>query len=121
MPEGREGLIEIGCDKKAAQGDGEKQVYYVRDNGDGIPPEFQERIFAMFQRAPTSNGHAEGTGVGLAIAKRIVEKHGGRIWVESQPGQGSTFYFTISDKGQGGPGDGKQPSGARSDQTSEVK
>ncbi len=97
MPEGRDGIVEIGYGSTGT-GDGAHQAYYVRDNGDGIPADYRERIFAMFQRAPTSNGHAEGTGVGLAIAKRIVEKHGGHIWVDSQPGEGSTFYFTISDK-----------------------
>ncbi|UCG62389.1 MAG: PAS domain S-box protein [Candidatus Zixiibacteriota bacterium] len=120
MPEGREGLIEIGCKDKAVPGDGEKQVYYVRDNGDGVPLEFQERIFAMFQRAPTSNGRADGSGVGLAIAKRIVEKHGGRIWVESQPGQGSTFCFTLSTDPSPPNGSGRT-SGAKPDRSSEVR
>ena len=67
----------------------------VIDTGRGIPPESLPRIFDRFYRVPGSEEEAEGTGLGLSIVKSIVEKHGGRIWVESEVGQGSTFVFTV--------------------------
>lgn len=79
-------LIEIGCGY-----DDIEPIFFVRDNGIGIAKQYQQTIFGLFDKL---DQHSDGTGIGLALVKRIVELHGGRIWVESEQGNGSTFYFT---------------------------
>jgi len=83
--------IEIGM-----QGmENDNPIFYVKDNGMGIAPEYHERIFRLFDKLDTSS---DGTGVGLALVKRIIEFHGGRVWVESNAGKGAAFYFTLPKK-----------------------
>jgi signal transduction histidine kinase len=87
--------IEIGQEGMTENG---TPILFVRDNGIGIDPKFKERIFGLFDKL---DPHTDGTGIGLALAKRIIEFHGGRIWVESALGQGATFYFTLPSRGTG--------------------
>jgi PAS domain S-box-containing protein len=92
-----EPTVEIGYlpSKSAPDGAVRKKVFFVKDNGLGIQPEFHQEIFRIFKRLQASKEPEEGTGVGLTFVKKIVERHGGEIWLESEPGKGTTFYFTL--------------------------
>ena len=83
-------LVEVGTAGK----ENGRIIVYVRDNGVGLNMANADRLFGMFQRLP-EHAEFEGTGVGLASVQRMIERHGGRIWVESEPGQGATFFFTL--------------------------
>ena len=83
--------ITLGCQEKKG-----RQVVYIRDNGIGFDPGESDKLFKPFSRLSNSTGH-KGTGIGLATVRRILERHGGKIWAESEPGKGSTFYFTLNE------------------------
>lgn len=85
--------IEIGVQEENG-----RKVFYVRDNGIGIDRKYYDTIFQVFQRLPQAKRIDEGTGIGLTTAQRIIEHHGGKIWLDSEPGKGTTFFFSLHDK-----------------------
>ena len=93
--------VEIGCDQAL-----HPPVFFVRDNGIGIPEQHWQRIFELFRRLHGRDAYGGGTGVGLTIAKKVVTRHGGQIWLESKPGEGTTIYFTLEAPADDEPVDG---------------
>ncbi len=89
--------IEIGT-RNGSPSDGNAPVFYVRDNGIGIPEKHFDAVFRIFKRLHGREKFGGGTGAGLTIVKKIVERHHGRIWLESSPGEGTTFYFTLQEE-----------------------
>jgi len=96
MPEKDGASIEVGFTDTAASPTGARGAFFVRDNGAGIEPVLQSKVFEIFQRGPNMGGRKGGSGLGLAIVRSIAESHGGSVWLTSKPGAGSTFYFTLS-------------------------
>jgi chemotaxis family two-component system sensor kinase Cph1 len=106
MRPGVPGWIEIGWREEATMaGRREPMAFFVRDNGIGIAPEHHDSVFLLFRRLHARDSFGGGSGAGLTISRRIVERHGGRMWIESAQGAGSTFWFTLE------PADGSEARG----------
>jgi light-regulated signal transduction histidine kinase (bacteriophytochrome) len=99
-------IVEIGFLEPQERGDevhappaaARQCIYYVRDNGIGIQPKHYEQVFKMFRRLHARDQYGGGAGAGLTITKKLIERHHGKIWLSSTPGQGTTFYFTLPEE-----------------------